>query len=63
MGLAIEKRLMALAFLAAIAAALLLRDEPGLRKPVPGLVRWTAGGLLAARPAQGDISASVEGDD
>lgn len=37
----------ALAFLGAISAALLLRDEPGLRRPVPALVRRSAGLLLA----------------
>ena len=37
----------ALAFLAAISAALLLRDEPGLRRPVPNALRWAGGVLLA----------------
>jgi O-antigen ligase len=40
-------RIPALAFLAAISVALLLRDEPGLRRPVPALIRWTGGALLA----------------
>ncbi len=39
-------RIPALAFLAAISVALLLRDEPDLRRPVPTAVRWTGGVLL-----------------
>lgn len=39
-------RIPALAFLAAIVAGLLLRDEPGLRRPVPSLVSWGGGALL-----------------